>query len=603
MTGASRPNILWLMSEDCSPHGAAYGDVLGRMPAIDRLAREGVLFEQAFCTAPVCAPSRFSLITGVHAASHGPAQHMRAVSPFPDALDTYAELLREAGYYCTNNAKTDYNTDLDKDAVWDESSATAHWRDRPDGAPFLAVFNPMDTHESALFHEPVTTVSPEQVRVPEFLPDLPEIRADLARYYTAIEKVDRVFTRLLRELEEDGLWEDTVVLYSSDHGGVGPRSKRFCYDEGLRVPLVVRVPARFAHLSPWRPGERVTTAVSHIDLAPTLLSLADVRVPASMQGRPLLGRAAEPPAGLAFGGRDRMGERYDFVRTVRDERYRYLRNYAPHRPYGQHVAYMWMARGYQAWEAAHLAGTLDEPTDRFFRPKPAEELYDLAEDPDETHNLADDPRHAERLATLRDLLDAHLLRVNDNGFIPEGSPLQGYGPSREPGAYPLREVMALAATAITRDPANLATFVTALTDAHEVIRYWAAQGLLMLGADAAPAATALETALDDPSAHVRIAAAEAYGLAVDGPRGVVVLAQALSPEHPPPIRLQALNALVYLGTDAALAEDGLTAAADADHPGVRSAARYLLLRLRGDYTPDTVVFDNDHFDAQHTGLV
>nr|WP_240487143.1 sulfatase-like hydrolase/transferase [Actinomadura flavalba] len=416
-----------------------------------------------------------------------------------------------------------------------------------------------------------------------------------------MEKADRVFAGLLAELEEDGLWEDTIVLYSSDHGGVGPRSKRFCYDDGLRVPLVVRVPARFAHLSPWRPGERVAAAVSHIDLAPTLLSLADVPVPASMQGRPLFGRAAAPPAGVAFGGRDRMGERYDFVRTVRDGRYRYLRNYAPHRPHGQHVAYMWQARGYQAWEAAHLAGTLDGPAARFFAPKPAEELYDLAADPDEVHDLAADPAHAGRLAALRGLLDAHLLRVNDNGFIPEGSPLQGYAPSREPGAYPLPEVMALAGTAIARDPANLDVFVAALADAREVIRYWAAQGLLMLGPDAAPAAAALEAALADPSAHVRIAAAEAYGRAVDGPRGAAVLARALGAEHPAPVRLQALNALVYLGGDAAFAEDGLVAAADAAHPGVRSAARYLLLRLRGEYTPEAVVFDLDHFRASSDG--
>lgn len=595
----TRPNILWLMSEDLSPRGLAFGDPLARTPTIDRLAREGVLFENAFCTSPVCAPSRFSLITGVYATSCGPAHQMRARAQVPPELDTYPALLREAGYYCTNNAKTDYNSDLDKDAIWGESSDSAHWRSRPDRAPFLAVFNPNDTHESALFREQVTYVSPEQVRVPPYLPDTPEIRADLARYYTAIEKVDIVFAERIRELEEDGLLEDTVIVYSSDHGGVGPRSKRFCYDEGLRVPLIVRIPERFAHLSRWRPGERVSTAVSHIDVAPTLLALGGVPVPATMQGRPLFGSGARGPEGLAFGGRNRMGERYDMVRTVRDDRYRYIRNYSPHRPYGQHVAFMWMAKGYQSWEAEHLAGRLTPTQEAFWREKPAEEFYDTHADPDEVQNLIDAPEHAERIARMRTLLDEHMLAVNDNGFIPEGSPIEGYTASRVPGAYPLREAMALAARAIEREPANIDCFIDALKHDNEVIRYWGAEGLVMLGQANASAGAALSAALRDPSPQVRIAAAEAFALTQKPEEAVAVLGEFLRPDESAAVTMQALGALYYVGPAAGAVVDRLAALAETSrHGGVRSAARYLLLRVRGEYTPSAALFDWEHFMRQ-----
>ncbi|WP_155054449.1 sulfatase-like hydrolase/transferase [Streptomyces blattellae] len=597
MTHAPRPNILWLMSEDCSPHGEAYGDPLARTPTINRLAREGVLFEQAFCTSPVCAPSRFSLISGVHAASCGPAHQMRALAHFPDGLDTYAGLMREAGYHCTNNAKTDYNSDLDKNAIWDDSGPSAHWRHRPEGAPFLAVFNPNDTHESALFAEEISYVSPDEVRVPAYLPDTPEIRADIARYYTAIEKVDTVFAHLLAEVEQAGLLEDTILLYSSDHGGVGPRSKRFCYDDGLRVPLIVRLPQRYAHLSPWHAGERVGTAVSHIDIAPTLLALGGVPIPGTMQGRPLFGPQAAAPGGVAFGGRNRMGERYDFVRTVRDSRYRYIRNYSPHRPHGQHVAYMWLAQGYQAWETAHRAGTLSEASERFWQEKPAEEFYDTVTDPDEVHNLIGAPEHAERIEHLSSLLDRHMLDINDNGFIPEGSPIEGYDNSRVPGAYPLHEVMELAGRAIQRAPGSLGLFIDALGHDNEVLRYWGAQGLLMLGPDSAPAGHALDTALRDASPQVRIAAAEAHAKTRNPEEAVGVLAGILAGDHARPVKLQALNALTFLGAAAADATEEIAEFTEAADPNLRSASRYLLLRLRDEYTPGTTIFDLTHMTA------
>lgn len=605
MTDEERPNILWLMSEDCSPHGAAYGDPLAETPTLDRLAREGVVFENAYCTVPVCAPSRFGLITGMYAASCGPAEHMAATAHLPSSVLTYPEVLRAVGFYCTNNEKTHYNCDLDPDRIWDESSSRAHWRDRPVGAPFLAVFNPMYTHESALFREQPTHVRPGDVRVPAYLPDLPEIRTDLASYYTAIARMDDYFGERISELEEDGLLENTIIVYSSDHGGVGPRSKRFCYDEGLRVPLIVRVPARWQHLSRWRPGQRVSAAISQIDIPATLVALGGLQPPPTMAGRPLLGTDAPALTGMAFSGRDRMDEHDDMTRTLRDERYRYIRNYAPHRPYGQHYAFAWNAAGYQAWEREHLTGTLTADQDRFWEPKPAEEFYDTLEDPDEVRNLIDSSRHRDRIERFRRLLDENMIRINDNGFIPEGSPLEGYESSRRSGVYPLRDLLSLSSHAIARDPTNLPEFETALADENEVIRFWAAQGLLILAhhdPDAVvPSLRHLQQALDDASGAIRVAAAEALAIiGGDDVRGRALdaLVSALRADAAT-LQLPALNALIALGAAAHPALPTIELLADSDHEYVRGAARYLRSTLTGEYTPQTPVFDWDRFLTQN----
>ncbi|MFE7476875.1 sulfatase [Streptomyces sp. NPDC057575] len=431
-----RPHILWLVAEDHYPFVGAYGDTLARTPTLDRLAREGIRYENSYSAAPVCAPSRFALLTGMHPATAGPAQHMRARGTLPDFVNGFPQYLREAGYYTTNNDKTDYNAPVDMAATWDESSKTAHWRNRPANTPFFAVFNDMTTHESALFTAIDGPTRPQDVTLPAYLADTPEIRADFAHYYDAMATMDGHLADQLRELESAGLAEDTIVFCYSDNGGVLPRSKRYCYDEGLRTSLIVRFPAKWQHLAPRPPGSVERGAVTSVDYAPTVLALAGVDIPHHIQGKAFLGAHRPEPARYAFGGRDRMDERYDMVRTVRDDRYRYLRNYTPHRPWGQHQAFAWNARGYQSWEQAHIDGTLNAVQDRFWGTKPAEELYDLRTDPDQVRNLANDPAHAARLRRLGHALDEHLMDINDNGFIPEGSPLEGWENSRKPGAYP-----------------------------------------------------------------------------------------------------------------------------------------------------------------------
>jgi len=591
--GEARPNILWLVSEDNNPFIGAYGDALAHTPTIDRLGAQGVLYRNAYSTAPVCAPSRFGILTGIYPESCAPAEHMRARAALPHGFATYPELLRSAGYYCSNNAKTDYNSDVDPAAIWDVSGGKAHWRDRPAGKPFMAVFNYETTHESRLFLKPTEgSVRPEQVRVPAYLPDTPAIRGDIASYYNLIEKMDGQLAERLAELEADGLTDDTIVFYYSDNGGSLPRSKRYCYDEGLRCALVAYFPPKWAHLSGHAPGTRVEAPASLIDLPPTVLSLAGLAAPPQMQGRALAGRRARPPARYAFGMRGRMDERYDFVRTVTDGRWRYIRNYMPHRPWGMHGAFEWLARGYQDWERAYRAGELTPVQSRFFQRKPFEELYDLAADRDQVRNLAGDPAARRQLATLRSALDRHMLSVVDNGFIPEGMAIEGYRASRNKSAYPLARIMALAGIAAAGEASNLPVLGKALDDADPVVRYWAASGHLVVGAQATSGAETLARMMrGDAVPQVRVVAAEASAHLGAAPEAVAVLADLAGSDQAWQVRLQALNALTALGESARPALPVFEAAAVSDQEYLRNAGRYMAAVLKGEYRPDFPVFD------------
>lgn len=591
-----RPNILWIVSEDNNPYVGAYGDRLARTPTINALAAKGVMFRHVYSNAPVCAPSRFGILTGVYPESCAPANQMRAVGRLPKAFRTYPELLRAAGYFCSNSAKTDYNCDVDPKAIWDAQGPQAHWRGRPDGRPFMAVFNYETTHESQIFRPTPGRVTPQMVRIPPYLPDTPEIRQDFASYYNLMEKMDGQLAARLAELEADGLAEDTIVFHYSDNGGVLGRSKRYCYDEGLRCEMVIYAPPKWRHLLPAAPGHEVASPVSYIDLAPTVLALAGVAQPPQMAGQPLMGARARPQR-YAFGMRNRMDERIDVQRTVTDGRWRYIRNYMPHRPWGQHQAYEWLAKGYQSWQAAHQAGSLTPAQDRFFQRKPFEELYDLRADPDEIDNLAARPGAAKTLTALRQALDAHMLAIHDNGFLPETMAGEGWAESRDPAVYPLPKVMALAAAAAKGEPANLPLLTAALADPAPVLRYWAATGLLVLGDGARPARAALQAAMrDDPSAPVRVVAAEASTHLGDAAEAVGVLGQ-LADRGPWQVRLQALNALTYVGEAARHALPVIRRCADDDQEYLRSAGRYLAAVLDGTFTPQTQVFDLQHMIA------
>jgi arylsulfatase A-like enzyme len=429
-----RPNILWLVSEDNTTLLGCYGDPLARTPTLDKLAREGVLFERCFAQ-PVCASSRFTLITGTFAVSSGPANHMRAQGRIPSWLKGFPALLREAGYYTANNAKTDYNAPINPKETWNESGKSAHYRNRPDARqPFFSVFNHEVTHESCMFPEQpaklgFTPTDPTQVRVPQYQPDTPEIRADWARYYDQLALMDSQVGAKLKSLADDGLAENTIVFYYADNGGVLPRSKRFLQASGTHVPLIVYFPPKWRHLAPAPPGARLSQPVSFVDFAPTVLSLGGVKIPDYLPGRAFAGPKVRTNE-FVFCTRDRMDERYDMMRSVMDSRWLYIHNYRPDLPYVQPLEYMFKARGYQSWARLARAGKLTAATAQFWGAKPTEELYDLAADPDNVKNLAGDPAHRTTLERMRDALKQHTLEIVDNGFLPEGSALEGYEASR-----------------------------------------------------------------------------------------------------------------------------------------------------------------------------
>ena len=594
-----RPNILWIVSEDNNPYAGAYGDRLAHTPTIDGLAKKGLLFRHVYSNAPVCAPSRFGILTGIYPESCAPANQMRAVAKLPKEFRTYPELMRGAGYFCTNNAKTDYNCDIDPAAIWDGQGKEAHWRARTDKTqPFMAVFNYETTHESRLFKPTPGRVTADMVSLPPFLPDTPGIRQDFASYYNLMEKMDGQLAQRLAELEADGLADDTIVFHYSDNGGVLGRSKRYCYEEGLRCEMVVYVPPKWRHLMPAAPGSEITTPVSFIDLAPTVLSLGGVAQPPQMRGTPFLGPKARPQA-LAFGMRNRMDERIDFQRTVTDGRWRYIRNYMPHRPWGQHQAFEWLAKGYQEWEQAHIEGRLNPVQDRFFRTKPFEELYDLSTDPHEIRDLARDPGHAATLAKFSRMLDDHMIAINDNGFLPETMAGEGWSPSQNTAVYPLKDVMALARVAASGESGALPALEEALSSTVEVIRYWGAMGLVIQGAAARPLqAVMLSRLATETSPHVRIQLGEALARQGETEASIPALMALCDASQAWQVRLHALNALTFIGDAAKPALPVATMAERDPRVYIANAAKYLRLKLTGQYAPHVAIFDLDAMAAR-----
>lgn len=514
----ARPNVLWITSEDNSPLLGCYGDSLATTPRLDRLAREGVVFEKAFATTPVCAPARFALLTGVTAGMMG-TEPMRSRHAIPAFVRPYPDILREAGYYCTNPGKTDYNYATNDKSHWNKGD----YNNRAPGQPFFHVVNLNSTHESQVHNRTgAPRHDPARVVLPPYHPDTSEIRRDWAHYYDQIELMDSEAGKILDQLERDGLAGDTIVIYCSDHGGALTRGKRFLNETGTRVAMIVRVPEKFRHLAPAAPGGRVKRPVDFTDFAPTFLALAGCQQPAHMEGFPFLGEISAgadsyPKNRYIHLTRGRMDEVIDLMRGVRDERFRYIRNYMPHRIYGQHLAYMWKINTTRAWEKAFLEGKCDPPQSIFWNPKPAEELYDVQDDPWEVRNLAGDPRYAADLHRLRAANDLWVREHCDAGFLPE-SQLKALSENGTPyeavraRGFPIERVIETAEIASWRDAKNLPLLIGRLGDAEQAVRYWAATGCVALGRDAQPASAALESCLGDACPEVRIAAAEALCL-------------------------------------------------------------------------------------------
>ena len=516
------PNILWITSEDNSPIAGCYGDEFATTPNMDALAAEGFLYTHAYANVPVCAPARNTILTGIYAISGG-NQHMRSYYDKSDEVKFYPQMLREAGYYATNNSKEDYNINPAQNVnIWDDSSKDAHYKNRPEGKPFFAVFNSTISHESSIHKSSPNEDlrhSPEEVTLPPYHPDTPEMRHDWAQYYDKVEDMDKKIGEILQELEESGEAENTIVFYYGDHGGVLARSKRYVYETGTRVPFIVRIPEKYKHLFPSeKPGDKVDRMISFVDLFPTLLSIIGTDIPDYLQGKAFLGEKKTEDPEYVYMFRGRMDERYDMSRAVRDQKFRYIRNYIPYRVYGQYLEYLFRAPSIRSWQAAFKAGELNPIQTAFWNTKPAEELYDTENDPWEVNNLANDPKYKEDLIRMRAAAKEWMLEIHDTGFIPEaelidrtsGTTAYDYMRNSDINLEQLIEAANLASTAKEED---LPQLINLLSSQEAAERYWGATGLLILGEKARPALGSLEKALNDSSPNVKSVAAEAlYGL-------------------------------------------------------------------------------------------
>ncbi len=432
---AIKPNIIWLVTEDTSPYIAAYGDSTAHTPNLDRLAKEGVRYTNVYDISGVCAPSRSALITGMYPTYLG-TNHMRTQNAFPEInipkysvvlppeVKMFSELMRKGGYYCTNNGKDDYQFEAVK-AGWDQNNKTAHYKNRPTGKPFFAVFNFNVTHESQIWqkkNDPLL-VDPEKVPLPAYYPESPVIRKDVARMYSNIMEMDKQIGVMLQELEANGLLDSTIIVWYSDNGGPLPRGKREIYNSGLLVPMLIRFPNKqFA-------GTVDDQLISFVDFAPTTLSFAGIKIPEYMQGQAFAGAQKSDPRKYFYAARDRMDANYDMVRAAGDGRYKYHKNFQPEKPYMQNITYRLQMDMMKELMRLNEQGALNDIQKLWFRKtKDAEELYDTKTDPYELNNIAKDPANASVLSKLRTELTKWMEQMDDKGFIPEQDFIQSMWP-------------------------------------------------------------------------------------------------------------------------------------------------------------------------------
>lgn len=530
------PNILWVTVEDMSPTLGCYGDSFARTPNLDALADNSILYTNAFAVSPVCSPSRSTLITGMYNASMGTHQ-MRSSNNLPTGVKGFPSLLRNAGYYTSNNVKTDYNCAENERLIkesWDLSSAQAHWNDRKSGQPFFAVFNDMTTHQSRtmvwpypVFQKHVQSrlpkpeiADPGTVPLPPYYPDTPVIRKTVARFYDCVSVMDKNVQRILDQLEHDGLADDTIVFFYSDHGSGMPRHKRLLLDSGMRVALMVRFPKKYQHLAPAVPGTRLDRLVSFVDFAPTVLNLTGQPIPKYMQGIPFLGPNSETERETIYGTRDRVDEVMEMARSVRDKQFLYVRNYMPHLSYNQPSVFSDL--GTIRNDITRLAKTdlaaLTAPQKAYAGPrKPVEEFYDCIADPENIVNLLTVDPNPGQQAALERLRKAYAKtrgEIMDVGALPESvmhdhvrdadSPIRDILESKTNQTIDLNAAWVAADVVGTKNRDSLATHLRSLNPAE---RYWALIGMRVDFSEDLNLHDLAASHLTDTAADVRIEAA------------------------------------------------------------------------------------------------
>lgn len=516
-----KPNILWITSED-NDYGwlGCYGNKQAKTPRLDKLAAGGLLFKHAYSNAPVCAVARSTILNGAYAPTMG-TQHMRSRHAIAKKYKPYVSYLKSQGYYCTNRSKTDYNFAGNDKAIWDACSGKAHYKNRPKGTPFFSIFNLTVSHESSLFNRKKksgkTRLDPAKVTLRPYLPDLPSIRSDVTHYHDIITNLDSQIGKILDNLAADGLDEDTIIFYYGDHGGITPRGKRYLKDTGTHIPMLVHVPKKWQHLSPFKLGSKIDETVAFVDLAPTLLSLIGLEKPEQMQGRAFLGSKREEPGkdDVEFLYADRFDEIYGMRRGITDGRWKYIRRFTPHLPAAPYSYYQFGQDGWKDWQKAWKDGKLTGRYKTIWEPnQPVEELFDTHADPWEVKNLATDPAHVERLQDMHARLKQTMINANDTGIIPEpmfsdltdGKTITNYAASRKKDMPALVD---LAFKASARNPKNLPQFISLLKSEDPVQRYWATLGCVILGKKSSTAENDLNQLLDDKHSAIRVQAASA----------------------------------------------------------------------------------------------
>lgn len=540
-----RPNILWISLEDITPMMGCYGDEYARTPVFDSLATEGIRYTKAHAVAPVCSTSRSSIITGMYPNSLGTLHHRSNTRP-PRFAKLFPSLLIEAGYYTSNNSKEDYNmgriTGVDgdgradagieqrNDLIWHESSKQAHWRNRPQkDQPFFAVFNFTECHSSITKYSEDEIVEerlnrlqpgdfhyPEEAPVPAFNPNVPEFRKVWSRYYDAVTQVDYRAGEVIDQLKKDGLWEDTIIFVWADHGVGMPRGKHTLWEQGTHVPLIARFPEKYQHLAPAGPGSVIDGLVTLMDLGPSVLTLAGLDIPEHMHGRPLLcqnGSNEIEYREAVYSMRDRLDSRFEMVRAVRDERYRYQRNFYPHLPFKPYEDYEFGAAVVQEWVELARKGKLTGPLEMLaMRFKPVEELYDSENDPRLIENVIDDPKYAEVVNRMRDRLYQWMVHTRDIAILEETEMLERLEEGESPWdlAQSLDNYERILRTANlqVRGEAAIPDLLTRTKDPDSAIRFWAVLGLVATRSNEAEVIAGLQSALADDSVSVGLTAAE-----------------------------------------------------------------------------------------------
>ena len=554
--GQDKPNILWLTSEDNNINWVGcYGNSFAETPNIDHLAEEGFRYTHCYANAPVCAPSRSTWITGIHAISMG-THPMRSRNNIPhDRISYYPDLLKENGYYVANCAKTDYNIGGREDhECWDNKCAsTPSWKTLKQNQPFLQIINFGQSHESRA-HGSLDNIEhdPSRTQLAAYHPDLTDVRKNYAKYYDAVRNMDGKIGEALQKLEEMGLAENTIVIYNSDHGGVMPRSKRFLFASGIHSPFIIRIPEKYKHLWPAKePGMTVDRLVSFIDMPKTWLSICQAEISDYYQGKIFLGHQSEKEPNYHFAFRGRMDERFDNARAVYSKDYLYIRNYMPYAPWMQHLEYLWKAKATSAWAEHVKDGKATDTQAKYFKPKPySEEFYDLKNDPDNVNNLIADTRYKKQIGQMRKALRSWQIEIHDSGLLPESEitkyeahhNITIYDLVRSPELYNLPALIDAADLALEQQATNKNKLRKLLLSDDAGLRYWAMVGCFLINDE-----EGAKMAINDNSDEVKAMAAWTLIKNDEREKGINCLHKMI--EDDSYAMLKILNIVDWLGKD------------------------------------------------------